>query len=251
MRAEMLWDQRGDDMRYLFIKAENQSEGDLQLSDGANWATSKALIKTIRIVTTSTNWDLYILQNGNSYATDDANIPKMQIMEAGNGNLNIHLDLAYEDEDDSSEVHLYYVDNSGSNTATIYVIGVALNEISDLLPASTIAAASDIPAMVGTNNANTVIPDSKGTAAGLHSATDGKITSLNNITATQVVTALLGAAIDGAINFESLLQILSATFAGEMVESEDGNTVIYKNQAGDAKVTEDFSTDGVVDRVIA
>jgi len=142
-------------MRYIFIKATGQSEGDLHLSDGTNWNTSKALIKTIRIVTSSTDWDLYLLQNDNGYAADDANIPKMQIMEAGNGNANIRLDLAYEDEDDSGELHLYYLDNSGANTADIYAIGVALNEISDLLPASTIAAASDIPAMVGTNDAAT------------------------------------------------------------------------------------------------
>lgn len=29
----------------------------------------------------------------------------------------------YQDEDASDEVHLYYVDNSGTNTADIYIIG--------------------------------------------------------------------------------------------------------------------------------
>jgi hypothetical protein len=48
------------------------------------------------VITSSTDWDLWILQNDNGYAADDANIPKMQIMEAGNGNANIYLDLPYE-----------------------------------------------------------------------------------------------------------------------------------------------------------
>ena len=111
---------------YLFIKATGQSGGDLHLSDGTNWNVSKAKISTIRIETASTDWDLYLLQNDNGYATDDANIPMMQIMDSGNGNLDILLDHAYEDEDGSGEVHLYYLDNSGSNTADIYIIGYEL-----------------------------------------------------------------------------------------------------------------------------
>ena len=109
--------------KYIYIKASAQSEGDLHLLDASNWATSKANIKTIRVVTSSTDWDMYILQNDNGFATDDANIPKKQIMEAGNGDTDIYLDLPFEDEDASSEVHIYYLDNSGANTADIYVIG--------------------------------------------------------------------------------------------------------------------------------
>ena len=108
---------------YIFIKNTSHPEGDIHLSDASNWGVSKALIKMLRVITSSTDWDLYILQNDNGYAADDANIPKMQIMTAGNGNANIYLDLPYEDENDSSEVHLYFLDNSGSNTADIYVIG--------------------------------------------------------------------------------------------------------------------------------
>ncbi len=77
----------------------------------------------LRVITSYTEWDLYHLQNVNGYASDDANIPKMHIMEAGNGNAHIPLDLPYEDEDASNEVHLYFLDNSGSNTVDIYVIG--------------------------------------------------------------------------------------------------------------------------------
>lgn len=75
------------------------------------------------ITSHSTDWDLYVLQNDNGYAVNDANIPKIQVMEAGNGNAEIYLDLPYQDEDVSNEVHLYYLDNSNANTADIYVIG--------------------------------------------------------------------------------------------------------------------------------
>lgn len=111
---------------YLYIKATAQAEGDLHLSDGTNWNVSKALIYTIRVETSSADWDMYILQNDNGYAADDANIPMLQIMEAGNGDANIQLTLPFDDEDDSGEVHIYYLDNDGADTADIYVIGTEL-----------------------------------------------------------------------------------------------------------------------------
>ena len=113
-------------MTYKTIKATAQTEGDLHLSDGSTWAISKALIKYIHVVTSSTDWDMFILQNDNGYSTDDANVPKMKI--AGNivGNATLWLDLPYEDEDASDEVHLYYLDNSGSNTADIYIKALEL-----------------------------------------------------------------------------------------------------------------------------
>ncbi len=46
---------------YISIKAISQSEGDIHLSDVSNWGVSKALIKMIRVITLSTDWDLYIL----------------------------------------------------------------------------------------------------------------------------------------------------------------------------------------------
>jgi len=36
------------------------------------------------------------------------------------------MNLSYEDEDDSKEVHLYYNDDSGANTADIYIVGYGL-----------------------------------------------------------------------------------------------------------------------------
>jgi len=111
---------------YLYIKATAQAEGDLHLLDGVNWGVSKSLIKTIRIVTSSTDWDLYLLQNDNGHAANDAGIPEIQLMSSGNGDSDITLDMAYEDEDASGEVHLYWIDNAGANTADVYVIGYGL-----------------------------------------------------------------------------------------------------------------------------
>ena len=124
--AENALEFTADCPEYKRIVALTNSEGDLHLSDGTNWNTSKALIKTIKVETTSTNWDLYLLQNDNGYATDDANIPMRQLNDGGRGDEEMTLDYTYEDEDDTGEVHLYWVDNSGTDTADIYIQGYAL-----------------------------------------------------------------------------------------------------------------------------
>jgi len=113
---------------YIYIKATGQASAtDLHLSDGTNWNTSKALIKTIRVITDSTDWDAWLLQNDNGYAVDDATIPMKQIMEGGgDGDTTIWLDLPYQDEDASGEIHLYFVDNSGSETFDIIIQGYKL-----------------------------------------------------------------------------------------------------------------------------
>ena len=111
---------------YHFIKATAQDEGDLHLSDASNWNINKALVGIIRIITDSTDWDLYILQNDNGFAADDANMPKLQLMNSGNGDADITVQLPYEDEDASKEVHLYFLDNSGTDKADIYITGTEL-----------------------------------------------------------------------------------------------------------------------------
>lgn len=111
---------------YVFIKATGQSEGDLHLSDGVSWNIDKALIKEIEIETSSTDWGLYLLQNDNSYSTDDANISARLLNDGGNGNETIYVDQPYEDEDATKEVHLYWIDNSGANTADIIITGYEL-----------------------------------------------------------------------------------------------------------------------------
>lgn len=111
---------------HKYIKAATQSEGDLHLSDATYWGVSKALIHMIRIVTTSGDWDLYLLQNDNGYSADDANIPKLCIGKTVCSNANLMLNIPYEDEDDSDEVHLYWIDNEGTATVDIYVLGYEL-----------------------------------------------------------------------------------------------------------------------------
>jgi len=112
---------------YKYIKATGQSEGDLHLSDGTNWATSKALIKQIVISTTSTDWELWILQNDNGYSTDDATIPAVKLADNMSGDATFRIDHAYNDEDASNEVHLYWQDNAGTATYDVIIAGYALS----------------------------------------------------------------------------------------------------------------------------
>ena len=115
----------GAPQRYKFIKVLAQPEGDLHL-EAATWEISTAMISNIRVFTASSDWDLYILQNGNGHAANDANIPEMQIMNAGKGDMDIFSQFAYHDEDESEKVHMYYVDNKGSDPIDIYIMGYEL-----------------------------------------------------------------------------------------------------------------------------
>ncbi len=87
-------------------------------------------------------------------------------------------------------------------------------------------------AMRGTNGANTVVPDVAGTAATL-------IAALNNVTAGEVVTALLastGVTVGGTWTFATLLKVLAAWAAGnarsksatvdEILDPDNETTVI-------------------------
>ncbi|MEA2037567.1 MAG: hypothetical protein U9O94_08715, partial [Nanoarchaeota archaeon] len=89
---------------------------DIHLSDTTYWNADKANIKQLRFETDATDWDLWILQNDNGYATDDARITARKLIDGASGNISLDLDITYEDEDASKEVHLYFVDNDGSNT---------------------------------------------------------------------------------------------------------------------------------------
>lgn len=110
---------------YIIVQGTNLS-GDIHLQDGTNWGIDKSIVKTVIVETASTDWDLYILQNDNGFSTNDANVPAMQLMASGNGNVTIQRDFPYEDEDATDEVHLYFVDNAASNTVDITIIGYAL-----------------------------------------------------------------------------------------------------------------------------
>ena len=111
---------------YKYIKVTSQAEGDMHLSDGSNWATSEALIKQLKIETSSADWDAWILQNDNGYATNDANIPAIQLMSGGNGDEIINIDFPYQDEDATDEVHLYIVSGVTGPTFDVCVRGYGL-----------------------------------------------------------------------------------------------------------------------------
>ena len=95
---------------------------DLHLS-ASTWNTNKVYISQIKVVTSSTDWDLFLIQNGNGFAADDASIPMSQIQTNANGDREILVQQDYEDEDSTNTVHLYFRDNSGSNTASFYIEG--------------------------------------------------------------------------------------------------------------------------------
>lgn len=114
--------------KYILLKATGQSAGDMHLS-ASTWATSKALIETLRVVTTSEDWDLCLLQNDNGHVADDANVPELLVVEQGNGDAVVQLRQPYEDEDASNEVHLYVANNdTGHPSATFdfYIAGSKL-----------------------------------------------------------------------------------------------------------------------------
>jgi len=108
---------------YVHIASALKTEGDIHLSNLVDWNVDKAIIKMVRVETTSNRWSLYIVQNGNGYFADDADIPAMRLMTNGRGNEDIIIDHAYEDEDASQNVHLYFVDHIGSAFVTFYIAG--------------------------------------------------------------------------------------------------------------------------------
>ena len=116
----------GTDM-YINLVKTGQSEGDLHFTDISNWASTKALLKDIKVITSSTDWDLYLVQNGNGFVTNNENVPAKIVMNHGRNNESIALDYSYEDEDLSETLHLYWRDNVGSVTADFYITGVELD----------------------------------------------------------------------------------------------------------------------------
>lgn len=108
----------------IYITATGSATGDLHLSDTSNWGVSKANIKYIRVDTTSTAWNMYLLQNDNGYATNDAMIPALEIVNNGYLNELTYMDHPYWDEDNTDEVHLYWdSSDTATVTASIYIVG--------------------------------------------------------------------------------------------------------------------------------
>ena len=111
---------------YINIQGTCLDGVDKNLAGPAQWNTSKMIVKEIRVWTTSTDWDLWLLQNDNGYSTDDGVVPAIQLMDAGNGNEAIFVDRPYEDEDSSNSINLYFLDNAGSASCTVSVVATEL-----------------------------------------------------------------------------------------------------------------------------
>jgi hypothetical protein len=97
--------------------ASTVAEGNYNLT---GFGGSKILIKWIKIVTSSTDWDLAL------YSDDQHSNDEIEIVKGRSGNMNVYVDLPYEDKDATSEVHVNFTDNSGANTYNITVLGYRL-----------------------------------------------------------------------------------------------------------------------------
>jgi len=95
--------------------------GNFALSDATNWGTTYSYISGVKVMTVSTNWDLWIFED-NTYGT--ASITSRKIAEGVNGNFDITLMREYNSID--TNVYLTYTDFSpGGSTASFYITGKA------------------------------------------------------------------------------------------------------------------------------
>ena len=133
-----------------------------------------------------------------------------------------------------------------SNLAQI--LGTALTETAGYIAAgfkklfnvaTPLLMASDV--MVGTDGANTTVPDAAGTAAGLHGTTDGKIDALNNVSSANVKTQADAALSD--VNLDHLMK--TATVAADMTAEVVDNSVLSRILANGDTSAFVPSTDGL------
>jgi len=104
-------------MKNIYLLAENQSEGNLTLSN-ATWGATKSFIESIKVETSSTDWDMWLCETS---AFDKTLITTRQIAANRNGNYDITISRTY--NSDATNVYLIYTDNSGTNTADILISG--------------------------------------------------------------------------------------------------------------------------------
>lgn len=89
-------------------------------------------------------------------------------------------------------------------------------------------------AMVGTNGANTTVPDAAGTAAGLHTTTDGKVDALPSSAA--IATAVMAKVVDGTLDVTDSLKLLLGLGIAKQVDVS-GSVYTFKDQAGATLIT--------------
>ena len=106
----------------LYIDGQVLSDNVLtSIVDVSNWNVDEAVIKGIKIATSSTNWDLTIYCDSNQSSGMFASI---NLVTGASGNLDITLDLPYKDNDGQKKIHFLFNDAGGTNTATCDVYGV-------------------------------------------------------------------------------------------------------------------------------
>lgn len=105
-------------MRNIWISTTGQAEGNLTLSDTTNWACQYSYISSIKVVTSSTDWDMWLCETS---AFNTSLITSRQIAANRSGNFDIT--IAREYNSDSNNVYLIYTDNSGANNASILITG--------------------------------------------------------------------------------------------------------------------------------
>ena len=108
-------------MKYITIIVSAQGEGNLDLSDADNWNVDTALIDTIIVKTSSTDWDLVLYPDDDFDAS--GSVQPITLAKHASGGQVMLLGHAYKDYDESKEVHLQYTDNAGADTADIMVLG--------------------------------------------------------------------------------------------------------------------------------
>jgi len=91
---------------------------------GDQWSVDKVIIKAIKVQTDSTDWDLTLWTN---VAASDNGIYDngyIHLALSASGDQVLLLDLPYIDYDNSSSVHLRFLDNNGDNDAIVDIYGV-------------------------------------------------------------------------------------------------------------------------------
>ena len=94
------------------------------LTDGTNWNQSKAIIDTITVSTSSTDWTLTLYCDRDETSGIYGSVV---IADGVNGSKDFTLDMPYIDNYSggvNKEVHVKFADNTGSNTATFSLYGI-------------------------------------------------------------------------------------------------------------------------------
>jgi len=103
-----------------YIKSFNVVDNSAGFLYHATWSINEAIIKTIRVITVSTDWDFTI------YCNDDqvsGMFSSLKIASNLSGTQTIFLDISYINDKDGSSIYYLYVDNAGSDNAAVDVWG--------------------------------------------------------------------------------------------------------------------------------